>query len=170
MKTKISIIVATDRNGIIGKNNKIPWRCLEDLKHFKSKTINQTIIMGRKTYDSIGNKPLKNRLNIVISSSLKAKFDINLFTEEDGPFIVTSIEESLRLAKEKNRGEVFVVGGQSIYDLFLGKDLVQKIYHSMIDIEVENGDAKFKYDESNWNLNCSISYKTFILLILEKGS
>jgi len=167
---KISIIVATDKNNVIGKDGKIPWHCSEDLKHFKNKTINQTIIMGRKTYDSIGNKPLKNRLNIVISASLNAKFNVKLFSEEDGPFIVTSIEESLRLAQEKNRGEVFVIGGQSIYDYFLGKDLVQKIYHSMIDIEVKNGDSRFKYDESNWNLNCSISYKTFTLLILEKGS
>jgi len=170
-KTKVSIIVATDKNGVIGKAGKIPWYCSEDLKYFKKKTVNQTIIMGRKTYDSLGNRPLKNRLNIVISASLKkAKFDINLFNEKDGPFIVASLEESLRLAREKNRGEIFVVGGQSIYNLFLGKNLIQKIYHSIMDIKIKNGDAWFEYDESNWNLNCSISYKTFTLRILEKGS
>ncbi len=165
---KVSIIVATDKNGIIGKENKIPWRCSEDLKHFKSKTIEQTIIMGRKTYDSIGNKPLKDRLNIVISLSLNAKFNMELFTEENGPFIVTSIEESLKIAKEKNRGEIFVIGGQSIYEYFLGKNLVQKIYHSIMDIEVKNGDAMFKYNKSKWSVCRTVSYKTFYLKILKK--
>jgi len=165
-----SIIVATDKNGIIGKDNKIPWSCPEDLKHFKDTTLNQTIIMGRKTYDSIGNRPLKNRLNIVISASLNAKFDINCFTDNDGPYVVTNIEEALRLARYRKRGEIFVIGGQSIYDLFLGKDLVEKIYLSIIGTEVKNGDTWFKYDESKWLVQSILQFETFTLkTLIRKG-
>ena len=133
---KISIIVAIDENGLIGKRNGLPWKLPADLKHFKTLTSGHTVIMGRKTYDSIG-KPLPNRTNIVVSRSDDLRID--------GCIIVKSPEEALKASLENQ--EIFVIGGAEIYRQFL--PLAQTIYMTEIHNKFD-GDIFFPtidYDE-----------------------
>src|SRR3989344_1232938 len=133
---KISIIVAIDENGLIGRRNGLPWKLPADLKHFKTLTSGHTVIMGRKTYDSIG-KPLPNRTNIVVSKS----DDLQI----DGCITVKSPEEALKASLENQ--EIFVIGGAEIYRQFL--PLAQTIYMTEIHNKFD-GDIFFPtidYDE-----------------------
>ncbi len=99
----VSIIVAAAENNVIGNNNALIWHISADLKHFKQLTTGHTVIMGRKTYESIG-KALPNRRNIVISR--------NPDFRPEGCVVVSSVDEALRLAV--NEEEVFIIGGGSI--------------------------------------------------------
>jgi dihydrofolate reductase len=113
--SKLSIIVAMSSNRVIGVNNTLPWHLSEDLKHFKFLTVGHTIIMGRKTYDSIG-RALPNRRNIVISRNIEISCE--------GAEVVHSIEDAFSISK--NDGEVFVIGGSNIYEQAL--HLVDHLY------------------------------------------
>ena len=135
--SKLSIIVAMSSNRAIGINNTLPWHLTEDLKHFKSLTTGHTIIMGRKTYESIG-KPLPNRRNIVVSR--------NLDTFYDGVEIVHSLEDAFSISS--NDEEVFIMGGSNIYEQSL--NLVEHLYITEIAKAFE-GDAFFpEIDKSLW--------------------
>jgi dihydrofolate reductase len=135
--SKLSIIVAMSSSRAIGINNTLPWHLTEDLKHFKSLTTGHTIIMGRKTYESIG-KPLPNRRNIVVSR--------NLNTFYDGVEIVHSLEDAFSISS--NDEEVFIIGGSNIYEQSL--NLVEYLYLTEIAKAFE-GDAFFpEIDKSLW--------------------
>ena len=114
----ISIIVAIGENNAIGKNNQLLWHMPADLKYFKNKTSGHTIIMGRKTFDSVG-KPLPNRRNIVVTRQ-----DINI----EGCEVVKSIDDALALCKGEE--EVFIGGGAEIYRLAMDK--TDRIYLTII--------------------------------------
>ncbi len=147
---RLSIIVAMDDNQLIGKNNALPWHLPADLAYFKKTTTGKTVLMGRKTYDSIG-KPLTNRRNIILSRTLNSSKNRQTFG-------------SIRLALDecKDEEEVFVIGGMSVYEQFLNphinKDdlfateivpLVDRLYITQIKGEFE-GDAhlpKFNRDD-----------------------
>ncbi|MBB2145376.1 dihydrofolate reductase [Pedobacter sp. LMG 31464] len=101
---KVTIVVAISENNAIGKDNQLLWYLPADLKHFKEITTGGTIIMGRKTYDSIG-KPLPNRRNIVITR----KTDLEIAGVE----VVNSLQEALSLCEQEK--EVFIIGGAEIY-------------------------------------------------------
>jgi dihydrofolate reductase len=116
-------------NRVIGVNNTLPWHLSEDLKHFKSLTTGHTIIMGRKTYESIG-RPLPNRRNIVISRDMKASYE--------GTEVVHSIEDAFSISRNDN--EVFVIGGSNIYEQALS--LVDNLYITEIKKSF-SGDAYF---------------------------
>jgi dihydrofolate reductase len=103
MTASLSLIVATDRNNGIGVNNTLPWRLPEDLAFFKRTTSGHAIIMGRKTFDSIG-RPLPNRRNIVVTR--------NPGWTQEGVERAGSLDEAVQLAGD---GEVFVIGGAQIY-------------------------------------------------------
>jgi len=134
----ISIIVAIARNNVIGKDNKLLWHLPNDLKWFKSQTDGKCVIMGRKTYESIG-KTLSNRTIIIITRQLDYK--------AEGCTIVHSLEEALN---QCNRAECYIAGGAEIYQLAL--PIAQKIYLTQIDATFE-GDAFFpKFDESLYNV------------------
>ena len=113
--SNLSIIVAMSSNRVIGVNNTLPWHLSEDLKHFKSLTTDHTIIMGRKTYESIG-RPLPNRRNIVISR--------NSNTSYEGVEVVHSLEDAFSIST--NDKEVFVIGGSNIYEQALS--FVDQLY------------------------------------------
>ena len=106
----IKILVAFDENRVIGKNNELIWHLPADLKRFKALTTGHVIIMGRKTYDSIG-KPLPNRTTIVISR--------NADLQIEGVICTCSMEEAILKAKSLSREEIFIVGGAEIYKLSL---------------------------------------------------
>jgi dihydrofolate reductase len=134
---KLSIIVAMSSNRVIGVNNSLPWHLSEDLKHFKTLTTGHTIIMGRKTYESIG-KPLPNRRNIVISRNLNAFYG--------GVEVVHSLEDAF--STSSNDKEVFIIGGSNIYEQSL--HLVEHLYITEIKKAFE-GDAFFpEIDKSLW--------------------
>lgn len=114
----VTIVVAIAENYAIGKNNQLLWHMPADLKHFKQITSGHTVIMGRKTYDSVG-KPLPNRRNIIITRQ-----EITI----PGCEVVTSVEEALELCADEE--EVFIVGGAEIYKLAMNK--TDRIYLTII--------------------------------------
>ena len=132
---KISLIAAFAKDSVIGKDGKIPWTLKEDLKHFRNKTEGCSVVMGRKTYESIGG-PLPNRLNIVMTRNPK---------KLEGVKEVTNKEEALEIASSYS-DEVFVIGGEKIYEEFL--PMATKMYLTKIDIKVK-GDSFFP----KWSLN-----------------
>ena len=137
MMTVLSMIVAHADNRIIGKDNDMPWYLPADLKYFKQTTLGKPVIMGRKTYESIG-KPLSGRLNIVISRN-------NVYKAE-GVTSVTSIEKALEIAGEVE--EIMVIGGGAIYDHCL--PVAHRLYITHIDAKID-GDTKFpEYDLTVW--------------------
>lgn len=133
------LIVCCTKDGIIGNNNTIPWHIPEDLKYFRNTTINNIVIMGRKTYESIPNGYLKNRMNIVITSKyLDYKNNTNIiFTNMDN--IMSIIE---KLQKEQNR-KIFIIGGSEIYKLFF--DYCDIIHLTIINNNIL-GDIIFPYN------------------------
>jgi dihydrofolate reductase len=133
----ISLIVAISKNYCIGKNNQLLWHLPKDLKFFKQHTTGKPIIMGRKTYDSIG-KPLPNRRNIVISRNKDLKIE--------GAEVVISLQEAIALCKGEE--EVCIIGGGKIYNEAVG--IVNKMYITMVDTDIE-GDTYFpKINLSKW--------------------
>lgn len=132
-KPIISIIVAHSKNMAIGKKNKIPWHIPDDLKRFKLFTTGHAVIMGRKTFQSLG-QPLPNRTNIVISHDFK----------HGGAIVVPSLEEAIKKAKEIEEEEIFIIGGGKVYAEAL--PLIDRLYVTTIDQKVD-GDAFFpEYD------------------------
>ncbi|MBS1531343.1 MAG: dihydrofolate reductase [Bacteroidetes bacterium] len=121
----VSAIVAIGENNAIGKNNQLLWHLPADLKYFKNKTAGHTIIMGRKTFDSVG-KPLPNRRNIVVTRQ-----DIKI----PGCEVVKSVDEALDLCKGED--EVFIGGGAEIYKLAMDKTdrIYLTIVHKMFDAD-----------------------------------
>lgn len=139
----ISLIVAMANNSVIGKNNKIPWYLPADLAWFKKNTINKPIIMGRKTFESIGH-PLPHRRNIIISRQ-----PINVKYQHDPNIIwVNSLEAALNAAS--NADEAMIIGGGNIYKQVL--PLVHRIYLTHIESAID-GDTFFpNYLEYKWQL------------------
>lgn len=139
---EISAIVATDLNGCIGKGNQIPWHLPADLKYFRMLTTGHTVIMGRKTFESIG-KPLPNRVNIVISR----KSDY----EAEGCTVVQDIEMALELSKSNKSEKVFIIGGGEIYRQ--SQNLWQSLFLTLVETEIQDGEVFFPaIHESEWEL------------------
>ena len=135
----LSIIVAKAKNNIIGKNNELVWHLPEDLKHFKELTTGHTIIMGRKTYESLG-KPLPNRKHIIFSQNPDFK------VHEENVQVVHSLLEIQDLIEGKE--EAFVIGGAMIYNFLI--PYVKKMYVTEIKQEFD-GDAFFPIiDSEEW--------------------
>ncbi len=140
-KTVVKILVACDENRVIGKNNTLIWHLPADLKRFKELTTGQVIIMGRKTYESIG-RPLPNRINIVITRQTGY--------QPEGVIIVHSLEEALLKAKSLHRGDIYVVGGAEIYEQSM--DLADEIELTQLH-DIFDGDAFFPIiDEQIWQM------------------
>lgn len=132
-KPIISLIAAIGKNRELGKGNDLIFKIPEDMKFFREKTAGHPIIMGRKTYESIG-RPLPNRVNIIVSRNSDYKVP-------DGVLKVKSIEEAISRAKQFERSEVFVIGGSQIYQLAL--PYADKLYLTLVDAEVPDADAFF---------------------------
>ena len=133
------MIAALGKNNVIGVDNKLPWKLSADLKRFKAITSGKPVIMGRKTFESIG-RPLPNRTNIIITRDKNYR--------ADGCVIVNSAEEALNAAKENE--EVMIIGGAQIYAEFLPK--ANKMYLTVIEKEFE-GDAYFpEYNDHEWKI------------------
>lgn len=121
-KPKISIICAIASNRAIGKDNKLLWHIKKDFQHFKEKTLGHVILMGKRTYESIG-KPLPGRTTVVISDDESFR--------PDGVVVTRSIEEGLEKSKELESKEVFICGGASIYAQTV--DMADKLYLTIVE-------------------------------------
>ena len=130
----IKIIVAMSKNRVIGNNNELIWKLSSDLKRFKELTTNNPVVMGRKTYESIG-RPLPNRRNIIITR--------NLEYEAEGCEIVSSLEEALLLSGN----DCFIIGGGEIYNQSI--ELADKIYLTLVHKDFE-GDTTFPELGKEW--------------------
>ena len=122
VRTKMAIIAAVSSNDVIGKDGKIPWILSDDLKRFKSMTEGHIIIMGQKTFESLGSKPLPNRFNIVLSNDWNLK-EPEGYPDEKGTDIkiVRSVDQAIEAAEyyNDNDSEIFIIGGSSIYQEFM---------------------------------------------------
>ncbi|MFT4414118.1 dihydrofolate reductase [Fredinandcohnia humi] len=136
----ISLLFAMDKNHLIGKDGDLPWRLPADLAYFKRVTMGHPVIMGRKTYVSIG-RPLPGRENIIVTR------DLNY--EADGCKVIHSIEEIVKLNNERNE-ELFVIGGAEIFKEIL--PFTDRLYITEIEEEFE-GDVFFPiFNKSEWKL------------------
>lgn len=129
----ITIIAAKSKNNIIGINNSIPWNLKEDMKRFKQLTIGKVVVMGRKTFDSIG-RPLPNRTNIVLTR------DVN--TKIDGVLVYNNLYEFINLFQE-----IIIIGGYDIYKHFI--KIADRIELTLIDKEFD-GDTTFPEIDDSW--------------------
>lgn len=140
----LSLIVATDEQGAIGRNNQLLWHLPSDLAWFKQQTLGKPVIMGRKTYDSIG-KPLPKRRNIVISR--------NPALEIPGVELANSLQSALKLVGEET--EVMVIGGGQIYSEAL--PLANRLYLTRVATTVADADTFFpQIDFSQWSLSLEL--------------
>jgi len=151
MNSVISHVVAMSNNNVIGVNNKLPWQLKDDLEHFKEYTTGKIIIMGRKTFESIG-RPLPNRQNYVISSNLR---------EIDGISIFQNLENAIIAAEKYNKDldsaqEIAIIGGG-----YLFRDSINyfnKLVLTRVDCEID-GDVYYpKIDLKNWELESSENF------------
>lgn len=133
----ISLIAAIGKNNELGKNNALLWKLPADLEHFKKTTLLHTVIMGRKTFESIG-KPLPNRKNIVITRDANYKKDLP--ARAGGIEIAHSLAGALDLIKDINE-EIFVIGGAEIYKQVM--PIADKLYITHIDAEDKKADTFF---------------------------
>lgn len=136
----IKLIVAHDENNVIGFKNTIPWKNSEDMAMFKALTTNNTVVMGRKTWDSLPKKPLSNRVNIVISTQN--------FDNQPGVTFCKTLSQAIK--HPSIVGDVYIIGGASIYEFALSIDIVDEIIASLIS-GTHEGDTFFPilnvYDE-----------------------
>ncbi len=136
---KLSLIVAMSANRVIGRDNKMPWHLSADLKRFRAITMNSPILMGRKTFESIG-KPLDGRTNLILSK--------NENYQPEGCFVFNSLENALNAAGNFDE-ELFIIGGATLYEMAL--PLAERLY--LTDIQAEfQGDTFFPdIDFNEWN-------------------
>ncbi len=154
----VSIIVAMSKNKVIGKNGRIPWHIPEDLWFFKRKTSGHTVIMGRKTYESIG-KPLPERINIVLSRNKEFR--------AAGTIVLPSLQAALERTVTTEE-EVFIIGGEEVYKEAL--ESVHRIYISLVEKDY-TGDTFFPEITGAFEEISRKSFNTqppFTLIVLEK--
>lgn len=135
----LSIIVAAAENNVIGRDNGLIWKLSADLKHFKALTTGHTIIMGRKTFESIG-RPLPNRRNVIISR--------NPAYRAEGCEVVESIDDALKLVEDEN--ESFIVGGGTIYKALW--DRAERIYLTRVHTRAEGDTFIPELETGRWEL------------------
>ena len=127
---EIHLIWAQDFKGGIGKNGQLPWHISEDLKNFKKITLDSTILMGRKTWDSLPFKPLPNRRNIVLTS-----------TEIPNIEVYNNINECIKILEKESISKIFVIGGASIYEHFF--NYATHLHITFVNIKSKNLDTFF---------------------------
>jgi dihydrofolate reductase len=148
----ISHLVAVSNDLVIGVDNDLPWNLKADLAHFKKYTLNKIIIMGRKTYESIG-MPLPNRINYVVSRTLK---------EISGTYVFSSLEEAILNAEKKNlqmniENEIVIIGGGHIFEETAQS--INKLIITRVDCNID-GDIYYpKFNLKKWKLISTESYK-----------
>jgi dihydrofolate reductase len=145
----ITLVVAASENNAIGKDNKLLWHLPKDMRFFKNTTWAMPILMGRKTFESLGNKLLPGRMNIIISNQK------GLIIE--GAIVVNNLAAAIEIAKSNNYKELMVIGGGQIYDLAL--PLANKIWFTRVHTNID-GDTYFPILDKSWNLSSVESHQS----------
>ena len=160
----ISLIAAVAQNGAIGKDNRLLWHIPEDLRRFKQLTSGHAVVMGRKTFASIG-RPLPNRQNIVVTTHAQ-------HTDAEGVLLASSLQDALQRAQ--GEGEVFIIGGESIYRAAM--PLAQRLYITRV-YAVPEADTFFPTIGAEWQVVseekakvCSKSGLRYAFLTYERGA
>ncbi|HAI15758.1 MAG: dihydrofolate reductase [Gammaproteobacteria bacterium] len=140
---KLALICAMAENRVIGRNNSLPWHLSEDLKYFKRVTMGNSIIMGRKTWESIG-QALPGRTNIILTMDSEYK--------AEGARVVHSVEEAIRLAENisliDGSEEAFIIGGAKLY--YSALPLAERFHLTRVHADVEGDTYLAKFDETQW--------------------
>ena len=140
----LSLIVARASNGVIGKDGDLPWKLRRDMVRFKRKTMGQTVIMGRKTWESLPDnfRPLPGRRNVVLTT--RTDYEV-----PEGVEVIHSLQEGLLVARytERQGGGTVIIGGALVYDLFMPH--VARIYLTEVEAEIE-GDVYFSSIPEGW--------------------
>lgn len=153
----INIIAAMTRSGVIGKGNSLPWNIPEELKHFRTQTLDCTVIMGKRTFESIG-KPLPKRHNIVLSQTQDLIENV---------VVCTSVQDALSQA-DKIGKNTFVIGGAYTYAQFI--PIADRLYISYIKQDYE-GDVYFPViNWEEWTITHHIDYPTFEFVLYERNT
>ena len=162
----ISLLIAMDEKRGIGKAGKLPWHLSSDLRRFRELTMGHHLIVGRKTFESIG-KPLPGRHTIVVTCNTNFK--------PDGCFVARSVEEAIALARERGETEAFVIGGAGIYARAL--DATDRIYLTEVHAEVDADTFFPEFDRSAWIETQQIYHSadeknqySFMFKVLERAS
>ena len=147
--TRVDVVAAVASNGVIGRRGQLPWRLPDDLRHFKALTLGHPVIMGRRTFESIG-RSLPGRLNIVVSSTLAKP-------PADGVELANSLRDALHTAASHGgAGPAFVIGGGVLYEAAIPRAAV--LHLTEVDAAVE-GDARFPaWDRSQFRLTSEIPH------------
>ena len=164
----ISHVVALSNNNVIGVNNDVPWSLRKDLAHFKEYTTNKIIIMGRKTFQSIGH-PLPNRLNFVVSKTIKDIEGVHFFTSTE-----EALSKANNLCVENGYKEIVIIGGGYLFRETL--DIVNKLVLTRVDCNID-GDVYYpEINLESWEETSSIEHKKdseneydFKVIVLEKN-
>ena len=155
---EINVIVAMTKDRVIGKDGTLPWHLSEDLKLFKAHTTGNIVIMGRKTFDSIG-RPLPNRRNIVVSKSIREDEKV------PGVEYFPDLDHALAAAQEGD-GRIFIIGGASIYHQMIEK--ADRLYISLVDGDFE-GDTYFpEIKDDVWKVVKTEPHTGFALKVYER--
>lgn len=167
----VTILVAYDSGRVIGFENKIPWHLPEDLKLFKKRTMGHSIVLGRKTWESLPKKPLPGRFNFIVSKQIK-------IVDHENTWVYPTLESALEAAKEKPfqvdeeldpiEQSVFLIGGAQIYKHALEKGLVDKIIASEVH-GLHGGDVYFPELDEDWSCKEVADYDKFNVLEYERN-
>lgn len=168
----IKIIVACDKNRLIGSNGKMPWKIKEEMAHFKATTLNSVVIMGNNTYKSLNMQGLKDRDNIVITKdpiNEKNKcFEKYPNDWKNNPLFVGSFDESIRCAKFiQPKKDIYIIGGASIYEIAIKSGIVDEIILSEIHGEYD-GDTYFPLIPNSYYTDSIVDHKDFSIITYVK--
>ena len=144
MKPRLVLVAAVAENGVIGRDGGMPWRLPGDLKHFKKTTLGKPVIMGRRTFESIGRKPLPGRQNIVLTRDKDFR--------ADGVTVAATLDEALQIAEREaaklSAGEIAVIGGSTLYEETLPR--ADRLYLTEVHASPE-GDTHFpSFNRAEW--------------------
>lgn len=167
----IAIIVATDTDRAIGKDNQIPWKHKADMRLFRETTLSHMVLMGRMTFDSIHRKPLPHRHNIVLSSTLDPRFHdqaaVYPSRETTSCTVKSTLQEAVNHADVLRKlvcstighdMTLFVIGGQKIYEAFM--PYAEWVCHNVIETRIKDADAHFpEMSQVDWAHKLTVQYK-----------
>jgi dihydrofolate reductase len=169
----VTILVAYDENRVIGNQGKIPWHIPEDFKLFKKRTIGHSVVMGRKTWESLPKRPLFDRVNVVISKRYSEEDPegfMQTITNQDGVvFCIPSLESAMHFLRERfSRNRIFIIGGAQVYKEALDLGVVDKIIVSKIKGNYD-GDTYFPELDDSWCCNELVVYDKFSVVEITRS-
>jgi dihydrofolate reductase len=151
IENNVAIIAAVSDNGVIGKNNKIPWHQKTDIRNFKYMTTGNIVVMGSKTFESLNEKPLSNRINFVLTSNI-IKYNKQY---NESILFLKSYDDALfygfDIIKNKPNIKIFIIGGQKVYEQAINHSFTNEMFITKVHCNIE-GDSYFPKIDESWTL------------------